>query len=113
MIAIGGEPDHLHLFVDMDPTDAVSDLAGAWKAQVSGFISRRFSIDFEFQRGYGAFSVGKRDWTTVKYYVNHQYEHHNKQTFEKEYLRMLRENEVAYDPKYLFMWHELPSEGAA
>ena len=106
VIAIGGEPDHIHLFVDMHPADAVSDLAGAWKSQLSGFISSEFSIDFKFQRGFGAFSVSKRDWPTIKRYVNNQYEHHNHKTFREEYLEMLVENEIEYDTNYLFMWHD-------
>jgi len=104
VLAIGGEPDHLHIFLDIHPSDAISDLVGAWKAQVSGFISKRFDIAFEFQRGYGAFAVSKKDWPTVKNYVNNQYEHHNGLPFREEYIGLLNDNGIEYDDAYLFMW---------
>jgi len=106
VLAIGGEPDHLHIFLDIHPSDAISDLVGAWKAQVSGFISKRFHTSFEFQRGYGAFAVGKKDWPTVKRYVNNQYEHHNDLPFRDEYISLLTENGIEYDDRYLFLWCE-------
>jgi len=106
VLAIGGEPDHLHLFIDLHPSDAIADAVGAWKSQLSGFISRRFEIDFEFQRGYGAFSVGKRDWFPVKRYVNNQFAHHNKQPFRDEYIALLEEHEIEFDEQYLFMWRD-------
>ena len=106
VLAIGGEPDHLHFFLDIHPSDAIADLVGAWKAQVSGFISKRYEVPFEFQRGYGAFAVGKKDWPTVKRYVEHQFEHHNGLPFRDEYIRLLSENEIDYDEDYLFMWCE-------
>jgi REP element-mobilizing transposase RayT len=106
VIAIGGEPDHLHFFLDIHPSDAVSDLVGAWKAQVSGFITKRFDLSFEFQRGYGAFAVSKKDWSTVKRYILNQFEHHNGLPFRDEYIELLKENGIDYDPHYLFMWQE-------
>ncbi len=104
VLAIGGEPDHLHIFLDIHPTDSISHLVGAWKSQVSGFISGRYGTEFEFQRGYGAFAVSKRDWPRIKNYVNNQYEHHNGLPFREEYIDLLKENEIEYDDRYLFMW---------
>ncbi|MFK8058076.1 MAG: transposase [Saprospiraceae bacterium] len=104
VLAIGGEPDHLHFFIDLHRSDSIADLVGAWKAQVSGFISKRYDVPFEFQRGYGAFAVSKKDWPTVKRYINNQYEHHNGLPFKDEYIKLLDENEIPYDDEYLFMW---------
>ena len=106
VLAIGGEPDHLHLFVDLNPADSISHLVGAWKSQTSGFISRRFEIDFAFQRGYGAFAVSKEGWTTMQRYVNNQYERHHNLPFKDEYIGLLLENGIDYDEEYLFMWHD-------
>ena len=103
VLAIGGEPDHLHFFIDMHPSDSIADLVGAWKAQVSGFISRRYDVPFEFQRGYGAFAVSKKNWPKLKRYIDNQFEHHNGLPFRDEYIGLLQENDIEYDDEYLFM----------
>ena len=57
---------------------------------------------FEWQRGYGAFSVSQSMSNTVKNYIARQRQHHTRRTFEDEYLEMLRKHEVEFDPKYVF-----------
>jgi hypothetical protein len=38
----------------------------------------------------------------VYHYIANQEEHHSGRSFEEEYRRLLEENEVMYDEKYLF-----------
>ena len=104
VVNIHAQPDHIHLFYDAHPAESVSALVGAWKAQLSGFITREFGIEFEFQRGYGAFAVSKRDWPTVSAYLDGQDLHHQNSAFKTEYLRLLHDNDIDFDPDYLFMW---------
>ena len=96
------QPDHVHAFVSMCPDDSVSNMVGAWKSQVSGFIQRELVPEFSWQRGYGAFAVGKAGWPTVKAYIDRQDEHHITTTFRQEYIRLLEKHQVEYDERYLF-----------
>ena len=60
------------------------------------------SINFQWQDGYGAFSVSLSQLDDVIAYIRGQREHHKKRTFEEEFLALLKKAGVAYDPKYVF-----------
>jgi hypothetical protein len=55
-------------------------------------------LAFQWQNGYGAFSVGLSQLDKVTAYVRSQPEHHKKMTFEKEFLALLKKADVPYDP---------------
>jgi putative transposase len=78
LIAIGGMPDHIHLLVRLHPTVAVSDLLKGVKGVSSHLVTHKVAIGkfFKWQGSYGAFTVGKRDISRVKAYIERQKEHH-------------------------------------
>jgi hypothetical protein len=41
-------------------------------------------------------------WETLVNYINNQEKHYAKSSFRDEYLEMLKKNEVAFKPEYLF-----------
>jgi len=45
-------------------------------------------------------SASNRD--AVRHYIEHQAEHHAKQSFEDEFVSLLRKSNVAYDSKFVF-----------
>jgi len=57
---------------------------------------------FEWQRGYGAFSIGVSDLTRTIDYIRNQPKHHGNKSFEDEYLAFVRKNGVEYDERYVF-----------
>lgn len=57
---------------------------------------------FEWQHGYGAFSVSPSQIEPVKNYIRTQAEHHAKHTFEEEFVSLLKKCGVEYDPRYVF-----------
>jgi hypothetical protein len=57
---------------------------------------------FEWQEGFSVFSYRQRDVDMIYKYVQNQEEHHQKQTFRKEYLELLNEFEIEYDEQYIF-----------
>jgi hypothetical protein len=57
---------------------------------------------FAWQEGYGAFSVNESQRQTILNYIATQAEHHQKWTYEQEFLTLVRKSGVEYDPKYLF-----------
>jgi REP element-mobilizing transposase RayT len=107
-IAINCEPDHIHAFVGIKPTIALSDLVRDIKAGSSGFINDQQWIRgrFNWQEGFGAFSHSHSEIDRVVKYILNQAEHHRKKTFKEEYLKMLEDFAVQYDAKYLFKWIE-------
>ena len=58
--------------------------------------------EFAWQDGYGAFSVSASMVETVTQYIARQPEHHQKKTFQEEYVEMLRKSGVEYDGRYLW-----------
>ena len=106
LIAINGMADHVHVFVGMKPTVAVSDLVRDIKAGSSGFINEKRWIPgrFNWQEGFGAFSHSHSEIDRVVRYIQQQEEHHRKKTFREEYLQVLNDFAVEYDNRYLFTW---------
>jgi REP-associated tyrosine transposase len=108
LLAIGGVADHVHIFIGMNPSLALSDLVRDIKAVSSGFINKQHWIQdkFNWQEGYGAFSYSKSQIDRVCKYILNQEAHHRKKTFRDEYIKMLKSFSVDYDERYLFKWIE-------
>ena len=63
--------------------------------------SPRFS-EFDWQDGYGAFSIGQSQKSTVVDYIRGQQEHHRRLTFQDEFRELLRRYEVEYEERYVW-----------
>ena len=95
--------DHLHIFTHIHPTIPVSSLIKDIKLASSDMIKRNRLFDhFEGrQKGYGAFSVNYSSKDKLIEYIKSQQEHHQKIDFITEYKRILEENGIQFDEKYL------------
>jgi REP element-mobilizing transposase RayT len=104
ILAIENMPNHIHLLVSMAPSISISDYMGKVKANSSRFINENKLVTgkFEWQSGFGAFSVSKSGVDKVIEYIINQKEHHKKKTFREEYLEFLQKYEIRYDEKYIF-----------
>jgi len=103
-LRVGGYYDHAHLLVRIPAKIAVADFVRQLKASSSKHINEEKNsiLKFHWQDGYGAFTVSRSKVDAVLAYIDGQLEHHSKRTFQEEYLKMLVDHEVAYDPKYLW-----------
>jgi REP element-mobilizing transposase RayT len=101
---IGGVEDHVHLYFRWRPDGSVSDLKRTVKARSSKCVHDTFLAlrEFAWQEGYSVFSVSKSQEKGVKKYIAGQAEHHKKEDFKSELLRILRAHGVEFDEKYLF-----------
>jgi putative transposase len=101
LVAIGGTRNHIHLLLALPPAmplaKAVQDLKGN-SSRWLGEISRGFA----WQQGYGAFSVSESRRQAVIDYIGGQEQHHRKWSFEQEFLTLLRNSRIDFDPKYIF-----------
>ena len=104
MIAVNGMPDHLHIFVGLHPTQAISDLMRVIKGESSEWINSKKLVPgrFRWQEGYGAFSYGRSQVENVYKYVMNQKMHHKKKSFLEEYVQLLQKFEIPYDERYIF-----------
>ena len=101
---IGGVEDHVHMYLRWRPDSTISDLMRTVKARSSKWIHDEFPTlrDFAWQEGYSVFSVSKSQEEAVKKYVAGQAEHHKKEDFKSELLRILRAHGVEFDEKHVF-----------
>lgn len=104
MLQINSMPDHIHIFIGMRPDQSISSLIQNVKTESSRWINAQklCSQNFAWQEGYGAFSYGKSQTNDVIKYIRNQEEHHRKETFLREYRRLLDFFEVDWDAKYIF-----------
>ncbi|MEQ1922224.1 MAG: IS200/IS605 family transposase [Pyrinomonadaceae bacterium] len=103
-IQIGGIENHVHGLIG-SPTPLAPSLAVKHiKGDSSYGIRREFAAmeDFGWQDGYGIFSVSKSAIPSVVEYIKNQRKHHERQSFEDEYIELLNLHGVDYDDKYLF-----------
>jgi putative transposase len=100
LVAAGGMPNHSHLLFLLPATMSLASAINLFKANSSRFLHERGLI-FQWQKGYGAFSVSFPHLDSVTNYIRNQSEHHKKMTFEEEFMALLKEAGVSYDPKYV------------
>lgn len=103
-LQVGGMEDHLHALVMAPPTLSPSQMAQYLKGDSSKWIHEEFPelSDFAWQDGYGAFTVSKSNLDEVISYIQNQRQHHQKRTFQEEYLEFLRKHGVDYDERYVW-----------
>jgi REP element-mobilizing transposase RayT len=78
VIAIGGMPDHVHVFVRMPTTIAIAEFVRRLKGASSHLVTHelKWPEPFKWQGGYGVFSVSKRHVPLIRSYVLNQEQHH-------------------------------------
>ena len=103
-LAIGGIEDHVHLFLSLPSTLSISKAIQLIKGGSSTWVSKTFHEfkDFQWQEGYGAFSISQSHIDRTIHYINNQKEHHKKKTFKEEYLAILKKHGIEYDEQYLW-----------
>ena len=101
---IGGIEDHVHMYLRWRPDATVSDLMRTVKARSSKWIHDTFPKlgTFAWQEGYSVFSVSKSQEEAVRKYIAGQAEHHKKEDFKSELLRLLLAHGIEFDERYVF-----------
>jgi putative transposase len=101
---IGGIEDHVHMYIRWRPDSSISDLMRDVKARSSGWVHDTFPTlrGFAWQEGYSVFSVSMSQDANVKNYIISQAEHHKKEDFKSELLRLLRAHGIEFEERYVF-----------
>jgi putative transposase len=102
--AANARPDHVHLLCSLPPTVATSDALRLIKTNSSRWVHReRHLPGFDWQAGYGAFSVSHSLAPSVIRYIGDQEKHHRRVTFQEELIAFLKKNGVSYDERYIWV----------
>jgi putative transposase len=101
LIVAGGTKNHVHLLVALSPTMTLANAVQNLKAHSSRWMKEDVPA-FTWQEGYGAFGVSESQRQTVVDYISHQADHHQKWTYEQEFLTLVRKSGVEYDPQHVF-----------
>jgi putative transposase len=101
IVAAGGTGNHVHLLIGLPPALTLAEAMQKLKANSSRWLGEN-GVQFEWQKGYGAFSVSPSLLPVVQAYIRNQAEHHKKRSFEEELQALLQKSGVAYDTERLF-----------
>jgi putative transposase len=104
LLDAGGIANHVHLLVKVSNLDRYTAIIRNTKAASSGWLKKEFPecLDFAWQDGYGSFSVSYSQIGNVRKYIQNQEMHHQKKTFEEEYIQFLQLHGVQYDLEHVF-----------
>ncbi len=99
---VGGTEDHVHLLLGLRSTHRLSDFMRELKKSASTWIHQTIGEpSFAWQKGYGAFTVSPTAVPAVRRYIANQEEHHREQSYRDEFVGLLQQAGVEFDPKYL------------
>lgn len=103
-LIINGTTNHVHLLCALSRTSTVAALVEEIKKRSSKWIKSKGAEfrGFQWQTGYGAFSIGESNVGALKKYIAGQKEHHRRQSFEMEYQRFLEKYGIEYDERYVW-----------
>lgn len=100
-LLIGGDHDHIHALFSLARTWTVADIVKEVKASSSKWMKTKVG-EFQWQAGYGAFSIGQSGVTGLKQYIAGQKEHHRKNSFQDEFRGFCRVYQVEIDEQYVW-----------
>ena len=97
-LIVGGVEDHVHALLSIPPTLSVAKSVQLLKGNSSKWIHDTFKEhgDFEWQEGYGVFSVGISGVQHTMEYIRGQAEHHRKMSFKEELEVFLKRHGMDY-----------------
>lgn len=100
-IAVGGISNHVHVLMSLPATIPLAKAVQLLKGGSSKWLNETPGRHFEWQQGYGAFSLGISQQEQTVAYINSQAEHHKKRDFEDEFVAFLKKHNIDYDARYV------------
>lgn len=94
ILEVGGTEDHMHLLLNIPPKHSVANIVRAIKGDSSILLNEQDHL-FAWQVGYSAYSVSESNVAPVRKYVRGQEEHHRAQSFDEEFVALLRKHGIA------------------
>jgi putative transposase len=103
LIEMNNVADHVHVLFDLHRTEALSNIVMHLKKGTSRWLKEQSASfqDFDWQEGYGAFSLG-RSQCDVADYIRQQQERHARLSYQDELRKFLQSYNIEYDERYLW-----------
>ena len=104
LFRINSMEEHVHILSDLHPSIALADYIREIKVSSSKWMKESgFFPDF---KGWGikycAFTYSYKEKNTIINYIKNQQEHHKKESFHDEIIRLFKENGVDLDEKWFW-----------
>jgi REP element-mobilizing transposase RayT len=102
-LVVGGRYDHVHLLLSLPSSLPVAEAMRKIKSASSHWMHETCEMPgFEWQEGYGAFSIGQGQVEATLAYIAGQEEHHRKRDFQAEFIAILKKHRIEYDPRHVW-----------
>jgi putative transposase len=103
-IIINGTQDHIHILCQLSKNHSPSEIVQKIKSNSSKWAKSKSPnlADFQWQNGYGVFSVSESNLNAVKTYIQTQQQHHKKLSFQEEFKKLLDKHNIEYDNEHLW-----------
>lgn len=104
LLAMGGVPDHAHMFVSLGKNTTLANLMLEVKRDSSKWIKRQSALTrgFKWQDGYFSFSIGESGTAALRAYIAGQREHHRRIAFKDEVRALLRKYRMEWDEDHIW-----------
>ena len=103
-LIVNGVSDHVHILFRLARTWRLCDVVEEVKKRSSKWIKTKGSRyrQFQWQGGYGAFSIGESMVAATRRYIARQKEHHRRRSFQQELRTFLEKYQIEYDERYVW-----------
>ncbi|MBN1515172.1 transposase [Candidatus Sumerlaeota bacterium] len=103
-LAVGGVADHVHILCRLSKHLAIVNFIRDIKRESSKWIKTKDSTyqAFQWQNGYGAFSVSPSHVPDLIRYIGEQEAHHHRESFQDEFRRLLKKYGLEWDERYVW-----------
>jgi REP element-mobilizing transposase RayT len=103
-LQVGGTSDHVHVLCRLGRSISVADLVRELKRDSSKWLATKTEPvgEFQWQSGYGAFSVSPAHVEALTGYIRDQEAHHRAESFQDELRRLLAKYNLTWDEQYVW-----------
>lgn len=104
VIVMGGVEDHIHIMCLLSRKVAIMDMVKTSKTETSKWLKKKGGglEGFQWQAGYGIFSVSESKVNQVRRYITNQEEHHKRYSFQDEFRELCQRHGIDIDERYVW-----------
>ena len=104
VILIDGVEDHIHILCLLSRKFSIMDVIKKSKTETSKWLKRKGPElrNFQWQAGYGIFSVSESKMKQARRYIANQEEHHKRFSFKDELRELCQRYGVSIDERYVW-----------
>jgi putative transposase len=103
-LEINGVEDHIHILCQLGRTITIAELVRELKTATSKWLKQQHESVrlFEWQAGYGVFSVSQSNVPEVRHYIQQQEAHHHRMSYQEEYRLLCQRHGIEIDERYVW-----------